>query len=171
MGRYLVVVVAYLCTSLAFAQTPLSVEVLEKKAAEVKVAPAPPVVPAAQPVVAPAAPVVAPVVKTVEEVKLTVKDEALVPPVWLQDAVVSAKSLPWIGPLLVKSLQWLGMIVSILTALFAFLWAVLRSLQVVASASSLVGFAEKLAMMENSKFMYYLKAFSAFNAQKKDKPA
>ena len=109
-------------------------------------------------------------VKTVEEIKLTVKDESMVPPEWLQNAVISAKSLPVVGPVIVKSVQWLGVIVSILTALFAFLWVLLRSLQVVASSAKLAPLAEKLAQMENSKAMYYLKALSMFNAQKKDKP-
>lgn len=109
-------------------------------------------------------------IKTVEEVKLTVKDEAFVPPVWLQDALLSAKSLPVIGPFLVKAMQWLGVIVSLLTALFAFLWSVLRALQLVLDAGKLYEASNKLAALENSKFMYYLKALSAFNAQKKDKP-
>ena len=110
-------------------------------------------------------------VKSVEEVQLTVKDEAFVPPTWLQDALLQAKSIPVVGPYIVKGMQWLGVIVSFITGLFAFLWAVLRSLQGLASAAKLAGLAEKLVALENSKAMYYLKALSAFNAQKKDKPA
>ena len=108
--------------------------------------------------------------KSVDEIKLTVKDEAFVPPTWLQDALLQAKSIPVVGPYIVKGMQWLGVIVSLLTGLFAFLWMALRSLQGLASAAKLQGLAEKLAALENSKAMYYLKAMSAFNAQKNEKP-
>lgn len=154
---------AYLCTNLsAVAADAVAVEVVQ------------PITASSASV--PAASVSAPKVeekpvKTVDEIKLTVKDEAFVPPEWLQDALLQAKNIPFIGPYLVKIMQWLGVIVSIITGLFAFLWAALRSLQVVASAAQLAGLAEKLAAAENSKVMYYLKALSAFNAQKKDKPA
>lgn len=142
--------------NIAFAQAPIAVDVVEKA-------------PVAS--VAPEAPVVAPVpVKTVDEIKLTVKDEVMVPPEWLQNALISAKSLPYVGPFLVKAMQWLGMIASILTALFAFLWALLKALESVASIAKLGPLAEKLAALQNSKLMYYLKALSMFNAQKKDKP-
>lgn len=108
--------------------------------------------------------------KTVEDVKLTVKDEAFVPPEWLQNALLEAKSIPVVGPYIVTLMKWLGVIVSVLTALFAFLWSILRAGQMVFSAAKMVELAEKLAALENSKLMYYLKAFSMFNAQKKDKP-
>lgn len=145
-------VVAFLCTNYALAES-VPVSVVE------------------QPVVksTPVAPVVAPV-KSVEEIKLTVKDEAFVPPEWLQDALLNAKSIPVIGPFMVNAMKWLGVLVSVITALFAFLWALLRAGQVVLSAAKMAELAEKLAMLENSKLMYYLKAFSMFNAQKKDKP-
>lgn len=118
----------------------------------------------------PAAPVAQEQIKTVEEVKLEVKDEAFVPPVWIQDALLTAKSLPVIGPILVKVFQWLGVLASIMTALFIFLWTVLASLEKVLGAAKMTALAEKLAALQNSKFMYYLKALSVFNAQKKDKP-
>ena len=101
---------------------------------------------------------------------MTVKDEVLVPPNWVQDAIITAKSLPVIGPILVQVFQWLGIIASILTALFIFLWTVLASLEKVLGAAKMTALAEKLAALQNSKFMYYLKALSVFNAQKKDKP-
>lgn len=149
--------IAYIFTVTAVAQTAVSVDVVS--------APATAVVQEA-----PAAPAVEPV-KTVEQIQLTVKDEVFVPPTWLQDALLQAKNIPFIGPYVVMVFQWLGVVVTLLTGLFAFLWAALKSLQVVASAAQLAGLAEKLAMLENSKIMYYLKAFSAFNAQKKDKPS
>jgi len=162
MGKFLIILCAYLCTSLALAQAPIAVEVVEKKDPVVAVAPQ----------AAPVAPVVAPIPppKSIDEIKLTVKDEVMVPPEWLQNALISAKSLPYVGPFLVVALQWLGMIASILTALFAFLWALLKALESVASLAKLAPLAEKLAALQNSKLMYYLKAMSVFNAQKKDKP-
>lgn len=158
MVKFFMILCAYLFMNMAFAQAPIAVEVVENKA---------PVVAAPQvaPVVAPAPPL-----KSIDEIKLTVKDEALVPPEWLQNALISAKSLPVVGPFLVTAMQWLAMIASILTALFAFLWALLKSLESVASMAKLGPLAEKLAALQNSKLMYYLKALSMFNAQKKDKP-
>lgn len=162
MGKFLIILCAYLCTSLALAQAPIAVDVVENKA---------PIV--AAPQAAPVAPVVAPApppVKSIDEIKLTVKDEAMVPPEWVQNAIISAKSLPVVGPFLVTAMQWLGMFASIMTALFAFLWAMLKALESVASIAKLAPLAEKLANFQNSKLMYYLKALSVFNAQKKDKP-
>ena len=59
--------------------------------------------------------------KTVEDVKLTVKDEAFVPPEWLQNALLEAKSIPVVGPYIVTLMKWLGVIVSVLTALLHFM--------------------------------------------------
>lgn len=144
--------VAFLCTNYAMAES-VPVSVVEQPAVQT----------------APVAPQMAPV-KSVDEIKLTVKDEAFVPPEWLQDALLNAKNIPVVGPFLVTAMKWLGVLVSVITALFAFLWALLRAGQVVLSAAKMAELAEKLALLENSKLMYYLKAFSMFNAQKKDKP-
>lgn len=114
--------------------------------------------------------VVAEPIKTVDEVKLTVKDESFVPPEWLQNALMSVKSLPVVGPYLVILFQWLGVLVSILTGLFSFLWLVLKSLEGILGAAKLYDLANKIAMLQNSRIMYYLKAFSMFNAQKDEKP-
>lgn len=109
-------------------------------------------------------------IKTVDEVKLTVKDEAFVPPEWLQSALLNVKAVPVVGPYLVTIFQWLGVFVTLMTSLFSFLWVALKSLEGVMGAAKLYGIANKLAMLQNSRFMYYLKAFSMFNAQKDEKP-
>lgn len=155
-----------MCVSFMAMAENIEIGLVEKAPAAVKIQTNSPI-----PIVTVSAPASADqTVKSVDEVKLTVKDEVFVPPSWLEDAVVTAKQLPVIGPFVVIVFKWLGLLVAITTALFAFLWTVLKSLQGVANSTSLYGLSTKLAGIENSKVMYYLKAFSAFNAQKTDKP-
>ena len=120
-----------------------------------------PAVPAAQA----AAPIVNPTLVTVPA-SVVVKDPVLVPPTWLQDLIISAESLPTIGPILVKVLQYLAILVTMLTALCACAIAILKALSGVASMANLAGLADKVSSFEDSKIMYWLKFASAFNAQK-----
>lgn len=113
------------------------------------------------------APVPAPAVENPGD-KLKVKDEALVPPNWLQDMVIAIKKLPVIGPVLTVALQWLGVIATILTALVAFLLVSIRALTTVLTSMKLVEIANKLVAFQDGKIMYWLKYLSVFNAQKKE---
>lgn len=100
---------------------------------------------------------------------LMVQDEVLVPPAWLQTVIVSIKSMPLVGPYVVIGLQWLGVLLSILTALCAFALAVLKALSVVLNAAQMAELALKIKALEKSKVMYWLKYLSAFNAPKEEK--
>ena len=126
---------------------------------------------------APAAPVAAPVaspapiaasVPDTAPAPVMVKDINAAPPTWVQDLAVSIKSLPVVGPIVVKALNWIAVIVSILTALCAFLMVALKALSSIMNIASLTNFAASLQAFQDGKIMYYLKYFSAFNAQKPD---
>lgn len=97
---------------------------------------------------------------------VTVKDEAAAPPAFVQDLVVAIKSLPVLGPIAVKVLNWLTVFFTIISGLCAFLLVVLKSLSGVANIASLAGFAEKIQAFQDSKIIYWLKYFSIFNAKK-----
>lgn len=94
-------------------------------------------------------------------------DPAVVaPPTWLVQALDVAYKFPMVGPLAAKAAQWLGVILSILTILAGAAIGVIRALSTVLSAASLAPIAQKIASMEGSKVVYWLKFFSAFNAPK-----
>jgi hypothetical protein len=121
---------------------------------------------------APAVPVSSPaddIAKASQPVPTTVKDESAAPPAWVQDLVVTIKSMPILGPIAVKILNWLTVLFSIITALCAFLLVVLKALSGVANMASLVGMQDKIVAFQSSKFMWTLKYLSVFNAQKKPK--
>lgn len=113
----------------------------------------------------------APVVEAVAAVQVPAVQEVQPPPEWVKDLIIGAQSIPVIGPIVVTILQWLGVIVAILTALCAFLLVVLRSLSTVLSMAQLAEWAAKIKAFESSKIVYWLKYFSAFNAQKEEKKA
>ena len=97
-----------------------------------------------------------------------VQDPVLVPPSWLQSAIIQLKSVPVVGPIVVKVLQWLAVISTILTALCAFLLASIRALIPVLNLAQLSAIADKVAAFQNGKVIYWLKYFSMMNAQKPD---
>lgn len=91
------------------------------------------------------------------------------PPAWLDTAIRMTISIPVVGPYIVVVMQWLGVIAAILTALCAFLLAMIKALSSVLSAAQLEKVAQFVASLEKSKLMYWLKRLSIFNAQKEDK--
>ena len=97
---------------------------------------------------------------------VVVKDVDMAPPTWMQDVLVSVKTLPIIGPMITKAVQWLAVICSILTALCAFILLVLKALAGVSTLGNIQSLADKVAAFQNSKIFYYLKYASMFNAQK-----
>lgn len=99
--------------------------------------------------------------------QLTVKDEILVPPTWVQDALIMVKSLPVVGPIVTQVLQWTGVVVTILTAFVAFLLTSIRALSTVMTLAGLAIASQKIESFRDSKIMYWLKYFSMFNAEKK----
>lgn len=92
---------------------------------------------------------------------VVVKDDSVAPPAWMQDLFVTIKSLPVIGPIVVKVLNWLCVVASIMTALVAFLLAMCKALDFTGIAA-IMGFEQKLEDFENSKFLYYAKYLAAY---------
>lgn len=132
------------------------------------------VAPVASPVaVASTAPVVAPVaaIPASQASPVVVKDDSAAPPTWMQDVLVSIKKLPMIGPIVVKALNWVGVLCSILTALAAFLMVALKALSSVMNLAQATDLAAKVQGFQDGKIMYYLKYLSMFNAQKPDASA
>jgi hypothetical protein len=122
--------------------------------------------PAASPVAV--APTPAPVVALSLADPVVVKDTSAAPPVWMQDVLVSIKKLPMVGPIVVKVLNWLGVLCSVLTALAAFLMVVLKALSSVLSLAQLTDLSAKVQAFQDGKILYWLKYLSMFNAQKPD---
>jgi hypothetical protein len=102
---------------------------------------------------------------------VVVKDTSAAPPIWMQDVLVSIKKLPMVGPLVVKVLNWLGVLCSILTALAAFVMVVLKALTGVLNVAQLTELSAKVQAFQDGKILYWLKYLSMFNAQKPDAPA
>lgn len=95
-----------------------------------------------------------------------VSDENLVPPDWLQTLVKFGLKLPYVGPAIVKVLQWSAVIGSFLTMLSLFMmgtaWLLSKSIGVLGMEEK----AEKVKLILD-KIIYYLKFFSQMNAVKK----
>jgi hypothetical protein len=92
------------------------------------------------------------------------------PPQWATDVLVSAESLPVIGPILVKGLMYFGIITTLLTSLVAFLLGFTATLSGTFNAAGLTKFATLLTDFQNGKIMYWLKFITSFNAQKPATP-
>lgn len=92
------------------------------------------------------------------------------PPEWLVNLLQMLHDMPLVGPYVAKAVQWLGVIVTIITSFTAAIWVSIRALSTVLSVAGLLAFADKLKAFENGKIMYWLKYFSAFNAPKKPLP-
>ena len=130
------------------AQTPVVVDVI-------KANPAP---------VVPEAPMALNTGSAIQPVVIQDVDQA--PPQWMQSALVMVKSLPVVGPIVSKAIQWLAVITSILTALCGCILLILRALSGIASVSQLTVLSEAVVKFQNGPIMYYLKYASLFNAKK-----
>lgn len=93
--------------------------------------------------------------------------EPAAPPAWAQDLIVTAESLPVVGPILSKALLYLGILSSILTVMVGALITVLNTLMGALNLAGLVRIASALAAFRDGRVMYWLKFFSLFNARKK----
>lgn len=91
-------------------------------------------------------------------------DPIFVPPHWIQDVLLLVKSLPVVGPYVVEALKWVGVVTVILTSLTGAILASLKALQGALKLAKLDDLAAKLAAFEQSKFIFWLKYFSSFNA-------
>lgn len=92
--------------------------------------------------------------------------EPAAPPAWAQQLMVTAQKLPVIGPIVSKALLYLGILASVLTMLAGFLIGALQAISGAFSYAGLTNAVAAIGAFQNGKFMYYLKYFSLFNAQK-----
>lgn len=94
------------------------------------------------------------------------------PPQWLVNALEFLNNAPIVGPYMVKIAQWFGVVVTIVTALTAFVLTSLNALKGVLNLSGLVNAALAVEAFKSGKIMYWLKYVSAlFNASKKNETA
>lgn len=135
---------------------------------QVKLAPVVVSAPAINPPIIPVNPPVADQVAEIQKAPspVMVKDESAAPPEWVQNMMVTIKALPVIGPVAVKVLNWIAVVVSIMSALTAFLLIATKALSSVLNIAQLTDLAGKIQSFQSGKIMYYLKYASMFNAQK-----
>lgn len=91
------------------------------------------------------------------------------PPEWLQKTLNTIDDVPVVGPYLVKFLEWVSVIGTMLTALVTFLLVCLKALARVVSIAKLERVALLLSSFEKSKLLYWMKYFSLYNAKKEEK--
>lgn len=94
--------------------------------------------------------------------------EPAAPPAWAQDVMVAAQKLPVVGPIISKALLLLGIVAAILTALAGFLISALQALKAMFTWGGLTNAANAIVAFQSGRFMYWLKFFSMFNAQKRE---
>ncbi len=111
--------------------------------------------------------VAAPSPKPADSVMVSVAEPSA-PPQWAQELMVSAQKLPVVGPVVSKALLLLGIVGSIITMLAGFLMGSISVLKGAFNWAGLAGASAAIVSFQNSKFVYWLKFFSMFNAQKDD---
>lgn len=94
-------------------------------------------------------------------------DPIMVPPDWLQSAILLIKNIPAVGPILVKIGQYAGVLATVLTSLSVAVIGILKSLQVVLNIAKAPELAAKIEAFEKGKILYWLKYLSMLNAEKK----
>lgn len=95
-------------------------------------------------------------------------DQALEAPVWLKYGVETAVGLPYVGPVLVEVLKWVGVVAALLTALSAFLLAVSRALAGIVKLVPMLSALDKVKALVD-KLLPYAMYLSVFNVQKDPK--
>ena len=96
-------------------------------------------------------------------------DPMFIPPTWLQDMMLVIKGLPIVGPYVVEALKWVGVATVIISAMTGAVLTVLKALQGALHLAKLDAMAEKVKAFQDSKFIFWLKYFSNFNAKKSAK--
>lgn len=88
-----------------------------------------------------------------------------VPPDWLIQVMAWGKTLPYVGPVLVEMLKWLGFTAAMMTALSIVATTILRLPEVIARFAGAPELANRIEFW-SSKIIYWIKFFSIFNAKK-----
>jgi hypothetical protein len=92
-------------------------------------------------------------------------DPVAVPPEWVANVLVWVKTLPYVGPVVVEILKWVGLVAGVMTALSVMAQALLAIPEIAARFAGAPGLAEKIKYWSD-KILYWLKYFSVFNAKK-----
>jgi hypothetical protein len=88
------------------------------------------------------------------------------PPEWLGSILVFFQSLPYVGPVLVAVLKWMGVITTLFTALSIAVQAILTIPELVAKWAGAQKAADQIKKYSDI-VLPYLKYLSIFNVQKK----
>ena len=93
------------------------------------------------------------------------------PPAWIQSLLTVVSNLPIIGPYASKAMLYVGMLSLVLTSLVAFLLGLMSTLSAAfGSIPALQSISAWIEEFKDGQFMYWLKYFSNFNAQKPSDP-
>lgn len=92
-----------------------------------------------------------------------------VPPEWLVTLLNFIGSMPVVGPYVAIALQWLGVLVAILTTITASLVAIMKALQKVLPLVKLAHWVGLVEAFEKGPIMHWLKSLSAFFNEPKKK--
>lgn len=109
-------------------------------------------------------------VEPMPETAPSIAEKVPPPPEWLDNVMSVVFKIPVVGPYLLKIMQFLGLIASVLTVIVTLSLGGLQSLAVILKWVKLSDLAVKILAFQNSPVFYWLKFFSIYNAQKKDEP-
>jgi hypothetical protein len=90
------------------------------------------------------------------------------PPEWVVKALASVESLPTVGPIISKGIQYMGILGTIMTLLAAFVVGVIRALAPFIASAKGQAVEEFVEKAMESKLVYWLSYFSFLNAKKPD---
>lgn len=88
------------------------------------------------------------------------------PPAWLEGVINFVRALPYVGPVVVEILKWMGVISAVMTAISVCTITVLKIPQVIAKWAGASKLADQIQAISD-KVLPYLKYLSMFNVQKK----
>ena len=90
------------------------------------------------------------------------------PPEWVVKALASIESLPTVGPIVSKGIQYMGILGTIMTLLAAFVIGIIRALAPFIASAKGQAVEEFVEKAMESKLVYWLSYFSFLNAKKPD---
>lgn len=90
------------------------------------------------------------------------------PPEWVVKALASIESLPTVGPVISKGIQYMGILGTIMTLLATFVVGVIRALAPLIASAKGQAVEEFVERAMESKLVYWLSYFSFLNAKKPD---
>ena len=92
-------------------------------------------------------------------------DPIWMPPEWLKTILMMGSGMPMVGPFLMKAIMYLSIFLTVATILCGAFIGVIRTLAGAFNLAGASALADKVQAFEDGSIAYYLKYFSAFNAQ------